>query len=93
MLACRITQLRRHLGLSQSQLAQQLHISPSTLGMYEQGRRTPSIDILVQLSKIFNISLDYLITGSEYPSNDGETNTFPALPVCPCCKCSHCKKR
>ena len=91
MLACRITQCRKHLGLSQFQLAQQLHISPSTLGMYEQGRRTPSIDILVQLSKIFNVSLDYLITGSEYHSNPRETNRLPVLPLYPCCKCLHCK--
>lgn len=31
--------------------------------MYEQGRREPSIRTLVELSKIFGVSLDYLITG------------------------------
>ena len=31
--------------------------------MYEQGRREPSIRTLVELSNIFGVSLDYLITG------------------------------
>lgn len=66
MLSCRIAQLRRCAGLSQSQLAHQLHITPSALGMYEQGRRTPSLEILILLSEIFNVSLDYLITGSAF---------------------------
>lgn len=65
MLARRIGELRIKKGLSQSQLAEMLHVSASTIGMYEQGRRTPSIDMLVELSKAFDVSLDYLITGTD----------------------------
>ena len=84
MLANRITLLRRTLGLSQLQLAQKLSISPSALGMYEQSRRTPSLDLLISMSQIFNVSLDYLITGSEFtPSPTGPAQ--PQLPACPCC--------
>lgn len=88
MLSCRIAQLRRCAGLSQSQLAQQLHITPSALGMYEQGRRTPSLEILVQLSRIFDVSLDYLIIGSEFTPNSKITGV---LTVCPCYNCCHHK--
>lgn len=66
VLGKRIALLRRMMGITQMQLANRLHVSPSTVGMYEQGRRSPSIDILTQLSKEFNISLDYLLTGKEY---------------------------
>ena len=66
MLAHRITKLRIERGITQSQLAMLLHISPSTIGMYEQGRRTPSIDVLIALSRTFSVSLDYLITGTDY---------------------------
>ena len=84
MLANRITQLRRTMGLSQLQLAQKLSISPSALGMYEQSRRTPSLDTLISMSQIFNVSLDYLITGSEF-TPDPTVPSQPKLHTCPCC--------
>lgn len=78
MLHCRIALLRRRIGINQQQLAEKLHISPSTVGMYEQGRRTPNVDILTQMSRIFNVSLDYLITGSEFvPSSENENLSIP----------------
>ena len=66
MLHNRIAQQRRNLGLSQLQLARELKISPSTVGMYEQGRRTPDLHTLTTLSRLFRVSLDYLITGEEF---------------------------
>ena len=50
MLHIQIESLRRKMGWSQAELAKRLHISPSSVGMYEQGRREPSIDILVALA-------------------------------------------
>ena len=72
MLSKQITYLRRKSEMSQSQLATKLNISPSAIGMYEQGRRIPALDILMQMAKLFNVSLDYLITGKEFrqSSND-----------------------
>lgn len=66
MLSERLTALRKGKGYSQSQLAQALNLSPSTVGMYEQGRRVPDLDTLIALAKLYRISLDYLITGREY---------------------------
>ena len=63
MLGTRIASLRQNNGLSQAQLAQKLHISTSTVGMYEQGRREPSVDTLISLSQLFGVSLDYLLSG------------------------------
>lgn len=71
MLPCRIALLRRKTGMNQLQLAQLLHLSPSAIGMYEQGRRTPSIDILIHMAQIFDVSLDYLITGAEFIGQSG----------------------
>ena len=64
MLGARIASLRQGVGLSQADLAKRLHISPSAVGMYEQGRREPSVDTLIALSKEFGVSLDYLLSGS-----------------------------
>ena len=87
MLARRIGALRIKKGLSQSQLAETLHVSASTIGMYEQGRRIPSIDILVALSRVFDVSLDYLITGSDYSHMNNTSKTTQMIKDCPCSVC------
>ena len=63
MLGARIAALRRQAGLSQTQLAERLKISPSAVGMYEQGRREPSIETVITLAEVFGVSTDYLLTG------------------------------
>lgn len=63
MLGQRIASLRQSYGMSQAELARRLHISPSAVGMYEQGRREPSVDTLIALSGEFGVSLDYLVAG------------------------------
>ena len=63
MLGDRIALLRRGRGWSQTELARQLHISASAVGMYEQGRREPSLEALVELSAVIGVSADYLLTG------------------------------
>ena len=64
MMGARIAALRKRSGLSQSDLAQQLQCSASAVGMYEQGRREPSADLLVRLARLFDVSTDYLLTGA-----------------------------
>ena len=63
MLGARIAALRREAGLSQAQLALRLGISPSAMGMYEQGRREPSMETVVAMAKVFRVTTDYLLTG------------------------------
>lgn len=63
MLGKRIALLRRTAGLSQRRLAEQLRVSSSAVGMYEQGRRIPTAELLVEMAKLFGVSTDYLLTG------------------------------
>lgn len=63
MLGPRIAALRREAGLSQAELARRLKISASAMGMYEQGRREPSGEILVAMARELGVSTDYLLTG------------------------------
>ncbi len=74
MLGPRIAALRRAAGMNQAELAARLKISPSAVGMYEQGRREPSADILVAMSDIFGVSLDYLIRGEPSPPEAARLN-------------------
>ena len=70
MLGMRIAYLRRRCGLSQKELAQQLCLSASAVGMYEQDRREPSMELLVAMAKLFGVTIDFLLTGES-----GETDT------------------
>jgi len=67
MLGARIAALRRAAGWNQAELAQRLRISPSAVGMYEQGRREPSGEMLVRLARVLGVSVDYLLTGQSAP--------------------------
>lgn len=68
MLGPRIAALRRSAGLSQSELAQRLQISPSAVGMYEQGRREPSVSMLLALGRELEVSMDFLLKGVPSPA-------------------------
>ncbi len=71
MLGTRIAALRRQAGMSQSQLARQLGISPSAVGMYEQGRREPAAEMLVRLAGEFGVTVDFLLTGNPTTGEPG----------------------
>ena len=70
MLGKRITALRKQAGLSQAELAKRVNVSASAIGMYEQGRREPSIEVLIALSKEFNVTADSLINPSRQIPQD-----------------------
>ena len=57
--------LRKEKGLTQKDVADLLKVAPSTIGMYEQGRRDPDTDTIRQLAKFFNVSIDDLLGSSE----------------------------
>ncbi len=68
MLAAQMKKLRTQKGLTQQQLADYLHVSKGTVGMWETGRREPDIAVLSQLADFYQVSVDYLI-GREKISN------------------------
>ena len=87
MVAHRIILLRKEAGMNQAQLAEKLNVSTSAVGMYEQGRRYPNMDMLVALANIFDCSLDYLVTGKEYPESKGYRPERMTPETCPCTTC------
>lgn len=57
----RLKQLRLEAGMTQLQLAQRLGVTKSVVSYYEQQERSPSPEILIQLSRIFRTSTDFLL--------------------------------
>ncbi len=57
----RLTNLRQELKLTQKELAEKFNISPSSIGMFEQNRRSPDTELLNQFANFFVVSVDYLL--------------------------------
>ena len=68
MLGEKIHQLRKGKGLSQEELAGQLTVSRQAISKWELGESIPDTENVVQLSKIFGVSTDYLLN-DEYDSD------------------------
>ena len=68
-IAKRITKARQALGLNQKELAIKAQITESTLSRFEKGTREPRTDALSRLSKVLEVSPNYLIFGLKDDSN------------------------
>ena len=71
-----IQQLRKALGLSQEQLAEQVGVSRQSISKWETGQSVPELDKLLALSRIFGLSTDELL-GNRIP----ETGSTSAPPM------------
>lgn len=61
MIGERLSELRKDRGMSQQELADKLSLTKFTISSYEREKTMPSDEIKIELAKIFNISLDYLL--------------------------------
>lgn len=59
----RIKELRQLSGMTQEEFAVSLNVSRDSIGKLELGKRTVSIDLMIDISAYFNVSLDSLILG------------------------------
>lgn len=68
----RIIQLRKTKSWSQDELAKEIDASRVMIGKYERGDNMPSIEVIVKLSKAFDVSVDYLLGERSNASYDKE---------------------
>ena len=61
MLGRRINELRTALGWSQVELAKRLKVAKQTVSNWENENIQPSIEMLIRLAKLFNVTTDYLL--------------------------------
>ena len=71
----RLIALRKKAKISQKELAEEIDVSQASIGYWERGQRTPSIDAVQKIAKYFNVTTDYLLglTGDNTVNMDGLT--------------------
>ena len=58
--------IRKQKHFSQLKVAMDLSVSREALSYYENGKRSPDLQMLRRLSAYFNVSIDFLINGEEF---------------------------
>ena len=66
-----LREIRKKKGYTQLKVAMDLSISCEALSYYENGKRSPDLQMLLLLSQYFDVSVDYLITGKNFTPKYG----------------------
>lgn len=66
----RISQQRKELGLTQTDLARALNISPQAVSKWENGLGSPDISLLPEIGQVLHLSMDQLLGTSPMPKGD-----------------------
>jgi transcriptional regulator with XRE-family HTH domain len=75
----RIGQIRDGLKLSLVRFGDQIGMGKSAVHQYEHGLTTPTLETLVKISELGNVTLDWLITGKD-PATPGHGLTNETVP-------------
>ena len=67
MLGTRIKELRKEFGMSQVELALRMEVTKQTISNWENENIQPSVDMLVGLANVFNVTTDYLLGLDDVP--------------------------
>lgn len=69
-----IAELRKSRKLTQQQLEQKLYVDRTTISKWELGQNTISVEILLQIASIFDVSINELIVGQQQMKCNEEEN-------------------
>lgn len=70
-IGARLKAAREKAGLTQEKARKELGIPKAqTLSAYERGVNSPPIEILIKISKLYSVSMDWIILGEESPRPD-----------------------
>ena len=74
MFAQRLKQLRAENQMTQVQLAEKLGVSKGTVAMWETDKRSPSFEMLAEMTNLFDRRIDYILGYSDDPSSPKPTD-------------------
>lgn len=70
----RLKSLRQEKGLTQKEVAKLIGTTDVSIGRYEMDARVPKADILNSLAKLYDVEIDYLLTGKESKEYESTLN-------------------
>ena len=68
MLPDSLKRFRQKFQLTQKNVANALGVRESSYQRYEHGKVVPSVNVMIKLSNIYNVSVDYLVGLSDVPT-------------------------
>lgn len=67
MISNRIQIFRTDRGLSRKELAALVDVNPQTIGFLERGSYTPSVELALQLARVFGVSVEAVFSLEPFP--------------------------
>ena len=61
----RLVMARKETGMTQSAVAEKLNVSFQAVSLWERGETAPDIDKLADIASLYQVSLDWLLTGKQ----------------------------
>lgn len=76
LISIRLKELRNNLGLTQKEFAELINVSTVSISSYETGTKTPSLDMMINISQKCGVSIDWLCGLSENKSAENVFMTY-----------------
>ena len=70
-----LKKLRKENGMTQEQLAEQLNVASRTVSRWENAKTMPDFDVLIELAKLYDVSVDELLNGARNSECKNQENT------------------
>lgn len=79
ILGKRIREERQRLKLTQEQLSEKIDVTASYLGAVERGEKSMTLEKLIDLIKVFEVSMDYILSDFIQPKDDNNGDDILSL--------------
>lgn len=66
--------LRKENGMTQEQLAERLNVASRTVSRWENAKTMPDFDVLIELAKLYDVSVDELLNGARNSEHQNSEN-------------------
>lgn len=76
----KLAELRNKKGLSQIAAAEALNVSRQAISRWETGASAPSTENLIELSRLYGVSMDELVNGGESGRAENEAESAASAP-------------
>ncbi|MBU1093253.1 MAG: helix-turn-helix domain-containing protein [Firmicutes bacterium] len=70
LISKKIIEKRKQKGMTQNELADTLFVSRQAVSKWEMGKSLPSIEVLLEMTELFDVTIDYILDGSELSDHD-----------------------